>query len=143
MANPNNLNTAKGRAFQNVACSALSKHFGKQFTIERAIAIGNPAKEHKFDIASTDGTIIVETKSYSWTDGTNVPAAKMVSINEAVFYLQFLGKNVIQRLVVLALERNPRSNVTIAEYYHRANRHLLNGVEIWEYDDVQQIFRKF
>lgn len=60
------------------------------FEMEKKLAIGNPPKGHKFDIVSEDAHIAIECKRYTWTEGGNVPSAKMGTMNEAVFYLSFL-----------------------------------------------------
>jgi len=110
-----------------------------EFVIEQRIAIGNPPKEHKFDLASVEGKFVVESKNHSWTEGDNVPRAKMGFVNEAVFYLQHIPSN-IYRFVVMRRDYNQRRNLTLAEYYYRRYHHLLNGVLILEIDvDAQEV----
>lgn len=58
-----------------------------------ALAIGNPPKDHTFDLVSVDLHDVGESKNYSWTEGNNVPSAKMGFINEAVFYLQHVPRD--------------------------------------------------
>ena len=58
--------------------------------VEKKIPIGDPAKDHKFDIVSGDNSIAIECKCYTWTVTGNVPSAKMGFTNEAAFYLSFL-----------------------------------------------------
>ncbi len=68
--------------------------------MDAPIPIGRPAKGHRFDLVSEDGRYVGECKNYSWTEGGNVPSAKMGFINEAVFYLSWLPKSA-SRFVVM------------------------------------------
>ena len=142
MPEPNSMNPAKGRRFQKLAVKILSKHFGVDFEIEYPVEIGNPPEQHNFDLASKDLKYIGESKNYSWTEGGNVPSAKMVFVNEAVFYLQHLPDD-ISRFVVMREDFNAKRNETLAEYYHRTNYHLLNGVYIIEIDTETMDIREF
>ncbi|WP_419885534.1 hypothetical protein [Paenibacillus sp. B-A-8] len=108
-------------------------HFGKTFNLEVAYPIGKPAKDHKFDLVSDDGGIIVETKNYTWTSGNNVPSAKMSVLNEAVFYLQHAPMNT-QKVLVINVDRHLIRNETLAAYYVRTYRHLLDNVSVMEFD---------
>jgi hypothetical protein len=133
IAAPNNMNTKKGRDFQKFAAEVLGDHFRVRFNIEHVVPIGNPPKNHKFDLVSEDQQYIGESKNYSWTETGNVPSAKMGFINEAVFYLQHLPKEK-KRFIVLRRDVHNKHGESIAEYYFRTNKHLLNGVFIIEID---------
>jgi len=129
----NNLNPARGREFEALASKILTEYYQVVFQSGYAIEIGNPAKKHKFDLVSTDLKYIGECKNYSWTESGNIPSAKMAFLNEAVFYLQHLI-NTQNRFLVLRKDMHERHVETLAEYYYRTNRHLLNGVFIIEID---------
>ncbi|MBF8267893.1 MAG: hypothetical protein HW388_1401 [Dehalococcoidia bacterium] len=133
MPEPNSRNTAKGREFQRRAAQVLGLHFSVNFQVDYPIPIGNPAKEHKFDIVSEDRRYIGESKNYSWTEGGNVPSAKMGFINEAVFYLQHLPSD-RRRFIVMRKDIRQTNNESLAAYYFRTYKHLLNGVSIVEID---------
>ena len=133
MPSPNSMNTKKGRDFQKLAAEVLSNHFQVKFSIEHVVPIGNPPKNHKFDLVSEDQYYIGESKNYSWTGTGNIPSAKMGFINEAVFYLQHLPKDK-KRFIVLRRDVCEKHGESIAEYYFRTNKHLLNGVFIIEID---------
>ncbi|MNC58841.1 hypothetical protein D3C75_1086040 [compost metagenome] len=109
--------------------------------METAYPIGKPAKDHKFDLASSDGEIIVEIKNYTWTSGNNVPSAKMSVLNEAVFYLQHAPKNA-HKVLVINMDRHYRRNETLAEYYVRTYRHLLDDVSVMEFDQNTEFLNK-
>ena len=86
MANTNSENPYVGRKFQELVQSILEKKFSTSFEQEAAVAIGKPAKDHKFDLANKERSVVAECKCYTWTDSSNVPSAKLMGLDEAVFY---------------------------------------------------------
>lgn len=138
MSNKNCDNPRVGRGFQAAVQCVLEKKFRKKFYFEVPIKIGNPAKNHKFDLATKDGSIVVECKCYTWTDSGNVPSAKLMGLDEAVFYFNFLPKSVMK---ILCMKRTvfPGKEETLAEYYVRVHGHLLNEVKILEISDVGKV----
>ena len=133
MPNPNSENPGKGRFFQERSVEILAEYWGVGFQRDHAIPIGKPAKDHRFDLVSSDLNFVGECKNYSWTEGANVPSAKMGFINEAVFYLSFLASSK-QRFVVMRRDVHPKRLESLADYYFRTYRHLLNGVFLIEID---------
>jgi len=131
--NKNSENPRVGKAFQIAVKEWLEEAYTIPFEIECKIAIGRPEKLHSFDIASLDGSIVVECKCYTWTETGNVPSAKMGFTNEAAFYLSFLPDDTERMIVMLHAEHSKR-NETLAEYYFRTNRHLLGQIKILEFD---------
>jgi len=129
----NRLNTGKGRSFQLRAAEILSRKFGVKFKMNFAISIGNPPKEHQFDLVSEDLRYVGECKNYSWTEGKNVPSAKMAFVNEAVFYLSFLPPDK-ERFVVMRKDIHPTKRESLTSYYYRTYRHVLGNVYIVEVD---------
>lgn len=140
MPEPNSENTGKGKFFQTLSAELLGQHFRIRFQIEHSIPIGNPPKNHKFDLVSDNGLYIGECKNYSWTEGGNVPSAKMGFINEAVFYLQHIPSDRF-RFVVLRRDLSNNRIEPLADYYYRMNKHLLNGVFVIEIDVLTQSVR--
>lgn len=84
----NSDNPKKGKVFQQKVLELAKNKFQKSFIEEKAVKIGNPEKEHRFDCVDSDSSVIIECKCYSWTKGNNVPSAKMATLNEAVLYLR-------------------------------------------------------
>ena len=76
MANLNSENPHVGRKFQEFVQTILKEKYNTYFEQEAAIPIGRPPKEHKFDLANADRSIVAECKCYTWTDSGNVPSAK-------------------------------------------------------------------
>lgn len=129
----NNENPGVGKMFQLAVQQWFQDTLHIPFEIEKKIAIGNPAKLHSFDIASTDGKIVIECKCYTWTESGNIPSAKMGFANEAAFYLSFLPKETDKSIVMLKAT-HPKRSETLAEYYFRTNRHLLGNIKVCEFD---------
>ena len=104
-----------------------------EFELEKKIPIGNPAKDHKFDIVDAAGAIVIECKRYTWTETGNVPSAKMGFTNEAAFYLSFLP-DTYEKYIVMLSSYHPKRTESLAEYYYRTNKHLLGSIKVAEYD---------
>ena len=134
MANSNSENPSVGRRFQSLVKSILDANFKTCFEQEAAVEIGRPAKEHKFDLVNKDRTIVVECKCYTWTDSGNVPSAKLMGLDEAVFYFGFLP-SFTKKILCLKKAVHPRKTETLAEYYVRVHGHLLRDVEVYEITD--------
>ncbi len=133
MAYDNSLNPSKGRAFQNLAAEILTNHFKVDFQLDYPIPIGDPPKDHRFDLVSKDTRYVGECKNYSWTESGNIPSAKMGFVNEAVFYLTYIPPK-IERFIVMRRDTHPKRNESLVDYYYRTYRHLLNDIFIIEID---------
>ena len=136
----NSENPGKGAAFQKRVQQRFEKKYGREFELEKKIAIGNPGKLHKFDIVDHDSCIAVECKCYTWTEAGNVPSAKMGFCNEAAFYLSFLP-NSYEKYIVMLYSLNVKRNETLAEYYYRTNKHLLGKTKVAEYNPDMDYMR--
>lgn len=134
----NSDNPRVGRDFQNLVCKQMESFYHKGFGLEVPIPIGSPPKDHRFDCVSKDQSIVVECKCYTWTSTGNVPSAKLMGLNEAVFYMSYLPENVTK---IIAMQRScyPGKMETLAEYYNRIDGHLLNGIHIAEIDQQGNI----
>jgi len=131
----NKFNPERGRIFQDRAKDILSEYFRTKFhPSEFSIEIGNPPKNHKFDLVSLDKKYIGECKNHSWTKTGNVPAAKMALLNEAAFYLLHLESGV-KKFIVMRKDVHRKRKETLAEYYYRINHHLLKDVFLIEVDN--------
>ena len=60
--NSNSDNPKVGKDFQRKVLSIAQKTFNMPFDEEKVVPVGNPPKEHKFDVVSADGDIIIECK---------------------------------------------------------------------------------
>ena len=131
--NQNKDNPKTGAIFQERVLEWFVRERKVGFKSEKAINIGNPAHPHKFDIADENCNIVIECKCYSWTDAGNIPSAKLMGLNQAVFYFSFLSFDV-EKILVMARAVHPKRRESLAEYYFRINKHLLGDVKIFEFD---------
>ena len=134
MANLNSENPHVGRKFQEFVQTILKKKYNTYFEQEAAIPIGRPPKEHKFDLANADRSIVAECKCYTWTDSGNVPSAKLMGLDEAVFYFGFLPSGT-KKLLCMKKAVFCGKQETLAEHYVRAHGHLLEDVSVIEISD--------
>ena len=134
MANLNSENPHVGRKFQEFVQTILKEKYNTYFEQEAAIPIGRPPKEHKFDLANADRSIVAECKCYTWTDSGNVPSAKLMGLDEAVFYFGFLPSGT-KKLLCMKKAVFRGKQETLAEYYVRAHGHLLEDVSVIEISD--------
>jgi hypothetical protein len=116
----------------------LKEKFNTYFEQEVAIPIGRPQKEHKFDLANSDRSIVAECKCYTWTDSGNVPSAKLMGLDEAVFYFSFLPAGT-QKILCMQKAVFRGKSETLAEYYVRVHGHLLGDVSVYEVSDDEAI----
>jgi len=108
--------------------------YNTYFDQEAAIPIGRPPKDHKFDLANTDRSIVAECKCYTWTDSGNVPSAKLMGLDEAVFYFGFLPAET-QKILCMKKSVYRGKAETLAEYYVRVRGHLLGDISVFEISD--------
>ncbi|HAL62099.1 MAG TPA: hypothetical protein DCP08_06805 [Chloroflexi bacterium] len=86
--------------------------------------------EHKFDLVSSDGSIVIECKSYTWTRSGNWPSAKIAHANQALFYLSRV--KAARKLLVMRKDLNSRGD-SLVETYVRRYQGLMDDVEIWSF----------
>ena len=137
----NSDNPKNGADFQKKVKVWFEKKYNLTFDLEKKIAIGNPPKDHKFDIVCESKKIAIECKRYTWTETGNVPSAKMGFTNEAAFYLSFLSDDYDKRIVMLR-SFNSKRQESLAEYYYRTYKHLIGDIRIFEYDPESDEMRK-
>ncbi|NLW82209.1 MAG: hypothetical protein GXY42_11125 [Desulfovibrionales bacterium] len=96
----------------------------------------NGTKNHSFDLGNEEKKILIECKAHKWTEGGNVPSAKLTVWNEAMFFFHAAPPSYRKILVVLK-DFSSKRNETLGEYYIRTYSHLIpKGVEIWEYNEA-------
>ena len=127
-------NVQVGNAFRDQVKEIFEKQGKGTFTPEVTIKIGDPASGHRFDLANTDNSIVVECKNYTWTSAGNVPSAKLMGLDEAVFYFGFLPANT-KKLLCMKRSEFPGKKETLAQYYVRMHGHLLRDVSVYEFSD--------
>lgn len=130
--NSNSDNPRIGKEFQRMVLAYAKDHFLQDFIEEKPVNIGNPPTPHKFDVVSADESIIIECKCYTWTEGGNVPSAKLATLDEAVLYMKSICHPAKKIIAMKAAENN---GVSLAEYFCDKKGHLLGDISVWEFDD--------
>ena len=139
----NSDHTRWGTEFQYSVLEWFGHHYTDEFSTEVSIpvgVVGAEKKDHKYDIANKDHSIVIECKRYNWTETGNVPSAKIRSLNEAVFYLHLLD-NSCYKVLAMVKASHPKQIQTLAEYYVRTNHNLIGDVIIAEYDPDSEKMR--
>jgi len=128
-------NTQVGRDFEAKDFFAQQ---GLYLTPGITVEIGiNGWKPHKFDLGDEKKKVIVECKAHTWTEGGNVPSAKITTWDQAMFFFHAAPSGYRKILFVLR-DFSQKRNETLGEYYVRMNPHLIpDDVEVWEYDEKQ------
>ena len=99
-------------------------------------------KRHKFDLGSAEEKVIIECKSHTWTEGGNVPSAKLTAWDQAMLYF-FLAPRSYRKIFVAKKDLNPKTDETLAAYYLRTHNHVIpDEVEFWEVDEDNGLFEK-
>ena len=130
-------NTHVGRAFEADAQAFFARK-GLDLKPGVSLAIGiNGRKPHAFDLGDENRKVLVECKAHTWTEGGNIPSAKITAWNQAMFFFYATPAGYRKILFVLRDFSSERGE-TLAAYYVRTNAHLIpTDVEIWEFDQQQ------
>jgi len=129
-------NTHVGRAFEASAKAVLAAS-GIVVRPRYKLPLGVAAhrKDHEFDLGSDSPKVIVECKSRRWTEGGNMPSAKVTVWNEAMFYFSLAPAD-YRKIMFVLRDFHAKRQLTLAEYYLKRHPHLVPaGVEFWEYDE--------
>ena len=132
-------NTQVGRDFEAKAQAFFA---GQGLHLTRAISIKigiNGKKPHNFDLGDHSSKILVECKAHKWTEGGNVPSAKMTTWNQAMFFFHVAPAD-FRKILFVVRDFSRKRNETLGQYYIRTNPHLIpKDVEVWEYDQSQRM----
>jgi hypothetical protein len=126
-------NAQAGNDFEAAARTFFSQQgisLVKNFSVP--VGVGEAKKIHRFDLGSENPPVLVECKSHTWTQGGNMPSAKMTVWNEAMYYFHIAPGNYRKIFFVL---KHSRRDQSLAAYYLKTHGHLVpDGVELWEFD---------
>jgi hypothetical protein len=126
-------NTQAGNDFETAARAFFAQQgisLVKNFSVP--VGVGEAKKLHRFDLGSENPPVLVECKSHTWTQGGNMPSAKMTVWNEAMYY--FHVAPAFYRKIFFVLKHSRRDQ-SLASYYLKTHGHLIPvGVELWEFD---------
>ncbi|HPQ44330.1 MAG TPA: hypothetical protein PKZ42_08880 [Syntrophales bacterium] len=131
-------NTHVGKEFEETAMKFFK---GKGLFLQNNISVNigvNEKRPHSFDLGSLDERILVECKSHTWTEGGNVPSAKMTTWDQAMYFFHIAPKG-HRKIFFVLKDYSTKKRETLAEYYIRTKSHLIPlDVEIWEFDETQK-----
>jgi hypothetical protein len=132
-------NSRVGQSFEQAAQFFFAEqgfHLTSPFPLK--IGIDQNKKTHKFDLGDAQQKIIIECKSHRWTEGDNVPSAKITTWDQAMFYF-LIAPQEYRKILFVLKDFSQKRNETLAGYYLRTNSHLIPpGVEVWEYDEKER-----
>jgi hypothetical protein len=127
-------NSHAGREFEEAA-RLFFMSTGISLTPAFAVEIGGRIKKrHNFDLGSEDPPILVECKSYTWTETDRSPSAKIRGMNEVMLLFSIAPAHYRKILFVLKHLRR-KTGMSLATHFIRGQGHLIpEEVEIWEFD---------
>jgi hypothetical protein len=125
-------NAHAGREFEEAARLFFSET-GIVLQPSFSVPVGGRVKKpHKFDLGSKQPPILVECKSYTWTETGKSPSAKIRGMNEVMLLFSVAPPQYRKILFIL---RHMRKETSLGTHYIRTQGHLIGeGVEIWEFD---------
>jgi hypothetical protein len=130
-------NTHAGNDFEEIAQRFFAEQnipLIRNFVVP--VGVGSHKKEHRFDLGTQSPPTLVECKSHTWTQGGNMPSAKLTVWNEAMYYFYLAPEDYRKIFFVL---KHLRREVSLATYYIANYQHLIpDDVEIWEYCTLEQ-----
>ncbi len=135
-------NTHVGKEFEASAMRFFESQGIHLHKDKEGIEIGVPnekkettVKRHRFDLIDDEKQTIVECKAHTWTEGTNVPSAKITAWNAAMYFFHLVRAKNVRKIMFVQRDLNKKTKKTLAEYYIRLHSHLIpHDVEFWEYD---------
>lgn len=127
-------NAHAGREFERAAQHFLGD-LGVHLEPNYSVLVGHEHKKaHRFDLGSSAPAVLVECKSYCWTETGRSPSAKLRSLNEAMLHFM-LAPAGYRKLLVMQKSHRTGGRETLGTYYVRTQGHLIPpDVEIWELD---------
>jgi hypothetical protein len=128
-------NTQVGRDFEAKAQAFFAQQ-GLKLMLGISVQIGiNGRKSHSFDLGSETPKVLVECKAHTWTEGGNVPSAKLTVWNEAMFFFHAAPED-YRKILFIQHDFSMKRNKTLGKYYIDTYPHLIpSDVEIWEFDE--------
>ena len=127
-------NAHAGRDFER-SVQVFLGHQGVHLEPNYSVPVGHAFKKgHRFDLGSAVPPILVECKSYGWTETGNSPSAKLRSLNEAMLHF-ILAPADFRKLLVMQKTHHAERHESLGSYYVRTQGHLIPpDVEVWELD---------
>lgn len=105
--------------------------------LAKEVTLDLPSGPHRFDLVALDRTVVIECKSYTWTKSGRRPSAKWTN---AQMDCKRLAETTARRKI-LVFQDDTLDGKSLAGEFHRLNRALLSGIEVWRYanDAFEQV----
>ena len=130
-------NAHAGSDFEEIARAFFAEQgitLSRNFVVP--VGVGSQKKQHRFDLGTETPATLVECKSHTWTQGGNMPSAKLTVWNEAMYYFHVAPDQYRKIFFVL---KHLRRNISLVTYYLANYQHLIpENVEIWEYCTLER-----
>lgn len=141
MAQKGQSHVAEGDAFRDLCRKVLERDLGVRLEIEYPILLGQPAKQHRFDLVSLpDREWFVECRSLSWRRDGGVPNGKLSGLSEPLGWLRLLPPGP-RKVLCLRRAQHQHGCETLADYYVRLHRVHLAEVGLAEIDSIRETIR--
>lgn len=131
-------NAQVGRDFEKKAQQCFAEQEKLYLETNISIQIGvNGLKYHNFDLGNEKEKVLVECKAHTWTEGGNIPSAKLTVWNEAMYFFHAAPSG-YRKIFFVLRDYSKERNLTLGQYYIKIYRHLIpKDVEIWEFDNKE------
>jgi hypothetical protein len=123
-------NIGDWQAFETLTKAHFENLLGLRLTEQVEISLPD-GQVHRFDLASDDGTVLIECKSYTWTKAGNEPAAKLNHAKTDALMLK--ASTAKQKLLVFEDDLHPTTQKSLAELFARRSRSWRGDVEVWRF----------
>jgi hypothetical protein len=125
-------NTKAGDNFENTSWEYFKNQgieLFKQYVIEIGI---EHKKNHRFDLGNS--STLIECKTMKWTEGGNVPSAKILNWNVAMYYF-YLAPSQYEKIFFVERDYDQGYGKTLLEYYIDNHYNLIpKDVQLYDYD---------
>ncbi len=115
--------------FPQIARSHFEKHLGQPLFRETRTVLSE-GQVHKFDLASADRSILIECKSYTYTETGNEPAAKLAQAKTDALLLR--SSTARHKIIVFDDDEHPKKG-SLARLFARRCSSWLQDVEVWRH----------
>jgi hypothetical protein len=117
--------------FPLIAKTHFENHLGQPLFPEARIVLPD-GQVHKFDLASADQSILIECKSYTYTETGNEPAAKLAHAKTDALLLR--STTARRKIIVFDDDDHPKKG-SLARLFARRGSSWLRDVEVWRHWD--------
>lgn len=118
------------QAFETLTKAYFENSLGMRLTEQVEISLPD-GQVHRFDLASDDGTVLIECKSYTWTKSGNEPAAKLNHAKTDALMLK--ASTAKRKLLVFEDDLHPTTRKSLAELFARRSQSWRGDVEVWRF----------